>query len=110
LEGERVIQERLPPDQFDTWSGGCIRCPWCKEFASETKISLDDLLCAASHDQLSWPKREQNGLPDPCAITADCPHCARPFMISLREGRACETVLRLLAVRTQADATLMACR
>lgn len=90
---------RLPTDTRGDWP--C--CPWCLSLdMADAKVTLGALCDAFTDDCISRPWRGDCGQPDPRALVVECPNCARPSMVALRNAE-----VRLLAVRTKTDVELL---
>jgi len=97
----------LPRDVVASWEEGGLNCPWCGFDVSEATVTLETLLLAHSSGRtLRWAPRDFDGTAEHDALGAACPACERPFIIALQHG-PCWPVMRLLAVRTDADAEFM---
>lgn len=94
--------DRLPRDAVCV-DGLTVRCPWCRQDAGRATVTLEALSDSHRDQALAYPTRGAGETPDEGMLTADCPECGKPFMIAL-QGRG---VVRLLAVRTDADAALL---
>lgn len=94
--------ERLPRD-FVGDATDIVKCPWCRLDAGQAPITVEALIDAHGGDALKYPTRGPFEAADEGMLTADCPHCKRPFMIALKPHGG----YRQLAVRTEADATLL---
>lgn len=82
------------------------RCPWCNADAGEAKVSIEALAWAWDDRSLLRVGRAPDGSTEGCALIADCPACAKPFAIALKD-RAQGRFVRCLAVTTKADRRLM---
>lgn len=91
----------LPRDRV-TLDGWMPSCPWCDGDMGTAQVSLEALFDAHHHRELIYAHRTDDGRAAPCALTVDCPTCRRPSMIALQEDG-----MRLLAIRTDADAQLV---
>lgn len=80
-----------------------VKCPWCRLDAGRAAVTVEALIDAHGGDALKYPTRGAFEAADEGMLTADCPHCQRPFMIALKPNAG----YRLLAVRTAADAALL---
>jgi hypothetical protein len=99
--GDGVVKE-LPGDVLLDLAGGAC-CPWCREDAGDATVRLEDLADAFLHRQLEHPDRDRDGLPDVDALVADCPNCAKPFIVALQFPEKGGRRVRFVAVRTDAD-------
>lgn len=91
---------RLPRDSVAR-NGGAPCCPWCGHGVDDAVVRLEDLAYAHALKVLEHAPREDDGRAGEDALTADCSHCRKPFAIALQSSG-----MRLLAVRTEADARL----
>ena len=78
------------------------RCPWCGASPGEATVSLEAILDAWEAHELDFASRQDDGTASTNALTADCPTCAKPFMVALQDNRQ-GRFMRLLPVRTRAD-------
>jgi hypothetical protein len=93
----------LPRDSIVQGVAG-PRCPWCSFDCGGAVVSLQAIWDAHEEGELRFAHREATGDAGEGTLTADCPECARPFMVALQFlGPEPAPAMRLLAVRTHAD-------
>lgn len=90
------------PRNTSSWFGDYPLCPWCEEPPFDLAIPMEMLLAHLARGFGHWVERGDDGSTD-ADIICDCPSCAKPFAVVLKE----QGVI-LMAVRTATDLRLLA--
>lgn len=96
------MRDRTLPRDVAANDEADLVCPWCRADCCDASVTLESLFVAAQAGELEYAHRDDHQTADPRALVAACPSCARPFMITAGRWK-----MRLLAVRTSADAELL---